>query len=955
MSGRNRDAVPAPPRLAAGLVRAVLPPRSAGSQLADLDERYVARARRRGTRPARRWYWRQCIGFLIRVPVARLLDVTRSARGGGDVSSKDRGEGAMHGLRPAGPPGDPRGERRSLSTAVTRPEKCWPSTLRRAVLGLGRDLSSAARTLRAHPTFSAPAIIVLALAIGANTAVLSIVDNVLWRELPVPGADSVVMLWDMLPPGERSDPRVPITYDHFNAWSRRADLFSRLAAMETINPTVETDDFPVRPNGMLVSGETFLLLGAEAALGRVLLPADDRPGAHDVVVLSDRLWRSSFGADPDIVGRALMIDGTAVTVVGVMPADFWFFDPYMFARSLGDRDRAQPDLWRPLNSRDWVGTDFADYPALRIMARLRDDVPLETAAAAARSMRAALATEDGREELSIALVPLADAVLGGMGRRLWLLQGAVTLLVIIACVNVMSLVLAKASATRAELGVRAALGAGRAALIRLTLCEATLLALAGGTLGLMSARALGGALLSVAPRELPLAERVAVDARIALMTLAVALAAGILAGSIPALSIDLRSIARSMGSGSRSVTTSRSANRARFGLVVAEVALTVVLLIGAAVMLRSFIGVWRTDPGFERSDVLTLFSPLARTPGEEPDFAFHYRLLEGIRGLPGVTAVGGTTHLPFSNWRNSFPVVVDDTVSMDEAPEADGRWVTEGYIGAMGIDLRAGRDFRAADDAESEPVVLINEAFAERFFDLPPEAVATLVGRHIGVVAFGPRRLVQRRIVGVVENVKTFRLFETDRPLVYVPTRQHATSWSMRYVVRTETEPLAVVPAIRRLAADIDARQALTEILPLDTLVAQSITEERFWAQILTAFGALAFVIAATGVYGTVAYNVRLRLREVGVRIAFGAQPRSIQRLIVAQGLSPVVLGVLAGCAGAAALVRGIEGLLHDVSPLDPMSFAGGATLFVMVATTAALIPARRAAAADPIEVLRSD
>ncbi|MGD8331755.1 MAG: ABC transporter permease, partial [Acidobacteriota bacterium] len=672
-------------------------------------------------------------------------------------------------------------------------------------------------------------------------------------------------------------------------------------------------------------------------------------------VISDRLWRSTFAADPAIVGKAVTVDNDPVTIVGVMPEGFWFFDPYMFVRSMGERETAQPDVWRPLSTRDWNDEGWFDYPALRVIARLRPEVEPAQARAILRGVRDATPAPSGDlAGVGVEVIPLSEEVVGGMRSRLWLLQGAVALLVLIACVNVASLVLAKASATRGELAIRAALGAGRASLVRLALCEAALLGLAGGVLGLLLARSLAGVVLRIAPRELPLADRVAVDGRVVLMTLAIALIAGTLAGLVPALGIDLRSLTRSMGGAARTVAGGTARRRLRLALVATEVALTLVLLIGATVMLRSFTMVWRSDPGFDRRDVLTFFAPPANTVDGQPIPGYHHELLDGVRNLPGVISVGGTTHMPFSAWRNRLAVRIGDVLDPDQAPDVDARWITEDYLEAMAIELRAGRSLAAADGDGGEPLVLVNEAFVQRFFDADHRGPGGAVGSVLGVWDYATDKWVPRRIIGVVENVKTTRLFEEDRPLLYVPERQDPRPF-MRYVLRADGDPLALVPTIRRLAAEIDGRQAVTEIYPLETLVAQSVAEERFYAQVLAAFGALAFVIAAAGIYGTVAYNARLRLREMGIRIAFGARPAAIRRLIVGQGLLPVVVGIVIGCAGAVALVRGLAGLVHGISPLDVPSFVAGALVLAAVAALAALIPARRAAAVDPIEVLRPD
>jgi putative ABC transport system permease protein len=395
--------------------------------------------------------------------------------------------------------------------------------------------------------------------------------------------------------------------------------------------------------------------------------------------------------------------------------------------------------------------------------------------------------------------------------------------------------------------------------------------------------------------------------------------------------------------------------RARFLLVAVEVTLTLVLLVGGAVLLRSFVGVWRTDPGFEARPALTFFSVLSTPPGEQPDYTFHLRLLDELRLLPGVEAVGGTTHLPFSQWGYSRPVIAGESdAAPEDAPRIEARWITEDFLGAMGMRLIAGRAFARGDDADTERVIIVNEAFAARFFpDLADPSA--LLGESVDILTFGtPRERIPHRVIGVVGNVKHDRLFESDRPIMYTAFRQDATVY-LRFVVRSIGDPLALVQAVRAAGATVDARQPLHELYTLETLISQSLTEERFYTQLLIVFGLFAFGLAAFGVYGSAAYAARLRLREIGIRIAFGAQPGAIRRLMVGQGLGPVAVGIVAGCAGAVPLVRGLESLLHGIAPLDLPGFAAGIGLFLVVAAVAALIPARRAAAVDPIEVLRAD
>jgi len=900
---------PRPPRLAVRVVGLAVPAKSRATCLGDLDERYLLMVQRHGVARAKRWYRRQAWSFALRMPAQRVTDATRST---GRVLAGG-GMGA-----------------------------------------LGRDIAYSLRTLRNDPGFTIPAIAILALAIAANSTVLSIVDNVLLRDLPFRDADSVAVLWDVRPPESDAPGRMPISFNLYRQWADRDDLFEEVGAIETLMSTVEAEEYTLETHGMMVTGNMFAMLGGRAQMGRTLLPEDELPGSPVVAVISHRLWRDGFGSDPNVVGRSASISNQAATIVGVMPEDFWFFDPYAFGRSIGERENAQPDVFRPLlRMRDWEAFD-PDYPAMRVFARLRPGTTIDAARAALLAARN-LNLDPTAPRASVEVVALEDEVLGAMAGRLLMLQGAVGLLMLVACVNVMSLVLARSSARRGELAIRAALGAGRAALVRLTIIETTLLGIGGGVLGVLLAHNLSGVVLRMAPRELPLAQRVGVDWRVAALTLGIALASGLIAGLLPALGLDFGSLTRSLRAGSRNVTGGAFGARARFSLVVAEAAMTMVLLVGAVVMMRSLVGVWNTDPGFDKEARLTFRVTLTATPGQDLSYEFFPLMLEELRGLPAVESATISTHLPFTKWSAGRSIVVGDQ-SPSEPTRVGARWVADDFAETMSIRLLAGRDFTSADGASSDAVLMVNEAFVERFF--PGRLPQQVIGESVGSFEYNRQTaqsdLVPHRIVGVLGNVKSEQLYETERPLTYAALWQRPAVFG-RFVVRTAGAPEALAPAIRGIAASVDARQAVTEIYSMENLVAESLSEERFFAQLLAAFGLVAFGLAALGIYGSVAYSTRVRMPEIGIRLAFGAAPQAIRRLLVLEGLAPVALGIGIGCAGAAGLVRSLESLLHGVSPFDGASFAATAAAFTAVAVIAAFLPARRAAALDPLTVLRSD
>lgn len=902
MSPRRVDT---PPRAAEWLIERVLPADARPDVLADLRERYRFRADRDGRSSARRWFRRQAISFLVRVPSARAWSGVR-------------------GMRSA------------------------------ARSDLSSDLRLAVRILRSRPALTLTAAGVLALAIGANTTVFGVLEAVLLRQLPYPSPDRLVMLWDAYPDGPDAGQQMPIAFNHFREWSTRTEWFSAVGAYESVSPMIRGGEWPERTEGAMVSPDLLPALGARPLLGRLLRREDSEPGAAPVVLLSHDLWRDRFGSDPLIVNRAIELNGSPARVVGVLPPDFWFYDPYSATRSITGRSSEAARLWLPLP----VGGMFAgdeDYPRYRVIARLRDGVTADEVRQAAGALRLRLPPNSSGEGAELRVVSLAEQVVAEARPRLLGLAGAVALVLLIACVNQVALLTLHHESRRSELAVRAALGAGRGRIGRQLMVESTLLALAGGALGLAFASIATDWLVERVPRGLPLAHRVGIHSSVAAFSAALSLAVGLGTGLAATLRLGPGQLASNLSGGARTATRDRSTRRLHGALVAAEVALSLMLLISATLLLRSLVGLHHTDTGFDAEGVLTFEVMLPVVPGEGPQYALFQEIESRLAALPGVAAVGGTTALPFSRWSQGARVATEGPGAGGGA-EAGGsgldvehRLVSPGYFGAIGLPVRAGRGVEAVDRVGAPAVAVVNQAFVARMLGPGAEAVGRTVtvtrGRNAGRLA----------IVGVVENVKHYELTESAEPILYAPFLQAPVPFQ-RFAVRARSgDPVALVEPVRRAVADIDPDLPLQSFISLEALVAQSIEEETFYAELVGAFAAAGVLLTLIGLYGVVSYTMRQRDREIGVRMALGAGVARVQSLVLRQGLVPVAFGLLVGCFGAFGSTRLLRGLLHGVPEQDWVSFAIAIAAFGIIAGAACLIPARRAARVDPVRVLRGE
>jgi putative ABC transport system permease protein len=801
------------------------------------------------------------------------------------------------------------------------------------------DLRYAFRQLRKSPGFTFVALLTLALGIGANTAIFTVFDTVLLRPLPFASPEQLLRIYSAGPQLNRS----PVSPANFLDWKEQNRVFQQIAAYSGNDYTMLGRDLPERLLGARVSAGFFELLGVQPSLGRVFRDEEDAEGRNQLVVLNHEFWETRFGGRRDIVGQTLTLNDQSYTVIGVMPAGFTYPSPKI-------------QFWTPMafSPADRV---MRDTNYLAVVARLKASVTLEEASAQMNLLARQIAQQ--HPELNsgdqLQLVSLIEATVGDIRPILWVLLGAVGLVLLICCANVANLLLARAAQRQKEIALRSALGATRTQLVRQLLIESLLLALLGGVLGCLFARWGIDLLLALKPENLPRLDQVRIDWSVLAFTGFISIATGLVFGLVPALQATKPDLNDMLKEGERGGTSSRARHRMRDLLVVSEVALSLVLLVGAGLLIRSFVRLLAIDPGFRPEHVLTASIPLpvSRYPAPAQEAAFFQRLLEGVRELPGVRSAGAVTDVPlFGGSSTGFDVEGRPLAQPNDRPMTEFRSASPGYFQTMGIDLVAGRSFTPNDKADAPPVALINETFARRYF-----GKENPIGKRIGL----SRPIDWREIVGVVRDVRNYGLAEEVKPECYLPYLQNApnylagsASW-MVMVVRTESDPLGYVAVIKRALHKIDPDQPIASLRPMTDYLAQSVAQRRFNMLLLAIFAGLALVLAAVGIYGVISYSVAQREREVGIRMALGAQTGDVLALIVRQGMRPALLGLLAGVLVAAAMTRFMRNLLFQVSAIDPLVFGAVACVLTLVAALACVIPARRATRVDPVVALRSE
>jgi predicted permease len=800
---------------------------------------------------------------------------------------------------------------------------------------LVQDLRYALRTLRKAPAFSLVAVLTLALGIGATTALFSVVRGVLLKPLPFPAPERLVRLWQASPVLDA--PRTTLSANDLEDWKARQQSFSDIGAWWYVERMSGVDlsgtGEPEQLEATFVTEGFFSTLGMAPQLGRPFLPEENQRGQDAVVVLSHGVWTRRFGADPALVGRTLTLDGVPHTVVGIMPPSFTF-------------PADQMDVWLPLSNISESGiprTRFNRF--LSVVGRLKPGVTLDTARAELGGISKQLAEahpESNAQYPGVTAIPLHEAITGDVRPALLVVLGAVSLLLLIACANVANLQLARATLREREMAVRAALGAGPGRLMRQLLTESIVLAALGGALGMALAVWGTEALVGLSIHQLPRLREVGVDGEVLAFAAGATLLTGVLFGLLPALRARTPRLEPVLKAGSRGTVGSGGA-RLRGVLVVAEVAIAVVLATGAGLATRSLARMLSEDPGF-RADgaaVVSFSVPGDRKAGPRPYLA---EVLERVRAVPGVQSAAVMKYLPLEGTGEESPFRRPGHPE-DEAspPHMLAIHASNDYFRTLGIPLLGGRDFELTDTVDAPPVLVVNQAWARRYFP-GEDAVGKSVS--LGTTEF--------RIVGVVGDVRQAGLAEPAPPLAYLHVLQFRRS-SMNLVVRGQGAPLALAAAARQAIWSLNSQQTISRITTLEQVVSEAVTRPRLLSVLLGLFAGLGLTLAAVGIYGVLAYTVSQRQREMGVRLALGAKPADVLRLVLKSGMALAGAGVALGIAGSLGLSRVMGSVLYGIAPHDPLTFGGVMALLLTVALVACLVPARRAMRVDPAVTLRGD
>ncbi len=808
---------------------------------------------------------------------------------------------------------------------------------------LWSDTRHALRMLRKNPGFAAIAILTLALGIGANTALFSVVNAVLLRQLPFAHADRTFWITEVRP--ERTD--APFSMPDFLDYRDHTGSLDSLSAMGSWSANVTGRGDAERLSGLRVSANLFETLGVNAAVGRTLEPEDDRPGAPPVAVMTYGLWQRRFGGDSSLVGQSFELNGASYTLVGILPPNFFFPIP--------EAELAVPlvpdaDPWR--QNRNTVNF-------LLLVGRTREGVPSERAEAEmnalARTLREQFPEPNARK-MGVKLTPMRDRITGGYRRALWVLLGAVGFVLLIACANLANLNLVRAVQRRREMSIRSALGATRRQIIKQLLLESALLAAGGGMLGALLAPIGIRGLVALSPSSIPRAGEIGLDVSALIFTALVSLVAAIASGLAPALATSHGDLAQQLNEGGRGSTEGGRGKALRTGLVVVEVALSLILLAGAGVLLKSFSKVQAVNTGFDAHGVLAvrLSLPKDRYPRLAEVTRFYDALLPRLQTIPGASAVGVVQMLPFSGGVASIPfTVVGHGFSKEDAPDAQYRIVNPTYLKAMRISLLAGREFTESDTDRTALVCHINETLAERFW---PKGDA--VGAHL-MLDDNDSKPRQAEVVGIIHNVKDRGLDAASSFDIYIPLRQthedavgHLQD-NEYWVVRTEGEPLALTNAFREQVRSVDADVAASNVRSMDQYLSLTVAPRRFNLQLLSIFALAALALAIAGIYGVISYSVNQRAHEIGVRMAMGAQRGDVLKMVIGDGIKPVIAGLALGILGVLVLSKALASLVYAVSASDPATLAGVTLLFGCVSLAALYLPARRATRIDPLIALR--
>jgi putative ABC transport system permease protein len=795
-----------------------------------------------------------------------------------------------------------------------------------------RDIRYGIRSLLKRPGFTAIALIALALGIGANTAIFSLVNAVLLRPLPFAEPDRLVWAWGNIRGGGNRASVSPLDFLDYRAQNTTFEQFAASFSVPApLNLTGSGE--PERLSAAGVTGNYFQALGVQPMLGRTFLLENEKPGSDQVAVLSYALWQKRFGGDPEILNKTVTLDGRSCAVLGVMPQDFSF--------------PQSAELWVPINFDISPGMKQRKAHFLRPIGRLKAGVTLAQAQADTDAIARRLEEQfpDTNKSWNLRLVSLREQLVGNTRPTLFILFGAVGFVLLIACANVANLLLVRAAGRQKEIALRTALGAGRFRIVRQMITESVLLALAGGALGTLLAVWGVELLVKLSEGSIPPTAHVRIDGTVLGFTLLISVLTGVLFGLAPALRTMKLNLSESLKEGGRSGSEGGQRNRTRSVLVVLESAVAVVLLIGAGLLVRSLIQLQNVSPGFEAHNLLTMRVDLPREKYSTPDKSgdFFSQLESRLGGLPGVENVGLISELPLSGQPNDMPYTVEGRppVSIDQSFDDDFRRVNRQYFSAMKIPLLRGRNFTEQEVRETAKVVIISELLARQVF--PTEEP---LGKRL-VMAMGNQPY---EIIGIVGDIHHRALESDPAAAMYMPT--YSGPW-MNIVVRTKGDPASLAAAVRKEVRAIDPDQPVAAVKTMEEWVDTAVAGPRYRTALLALFALVALLLASTGIYGVMSYSVSQRTHEIGVRMALGARQLDVLKLVVRQGMTLVVVGVALGLAGAIALTRVMSTLLFGVSAKDPVTFVIVAALLTLVAFVACYLPARRATKVDPLVALR--
>ena len=800
---------------------------------------------------------------------------------------------------------------------------------------LRQDLRYGARRLVKNPGFTVVAVITLALGIGANTAIFSVVNTVLLQPLPYKDSDRLMMVWEENT--RQGFPRNSLSAANYIDWRDQNQVFEGTAVLAHQSFNLTGAGEPERIDGRRVSTSLFGVLGVEPQLGRAFLPEEDQAGSNRVVIISHGLWQRRFGSDTSIIGKPLALNGESYTVVGVMPPHFQF-------------PSREVDMWVPIafNARE-AANRGRHY--LESVARLKPGITLEQARADMNDIATKLQQQypDTNTGIGAVVIPLHEQVVGDIKPALLVLLGAVGLVLLIACVNVANLLLARAAAREKEIAIRLALGGRRFRLVRQFMTESVLMAAIGGVVGLLLAMSGVNLLRAFIPENISQVKAVTIDARVLGFTLLASLLTGIIFGLVPATHASKFDLNEPLKEGGRDSSAGSRGNRIRGLLVIAEVAVSLVILIGAGLLIKSFVRLNKVDPGFQAKNLLTMQVVLPQSKYSEPRVrsAFYTELLKRIESLPGVESAAVTNYVPLLMQGDTVGITIEGRPDPGPGQVLDvvTRVISLHYFNALGIEVLQGREFTEQDKAND--VVIINETMARRLW--PAEDP---IGKRIKVGSFNTSN-PWMTIIGMVKDVRQFELTAEPRLQMYLPYEQIPSFPPYHLAVRTNVEPLSVATAVRRTVWDIDKDQPVSNIRTMENVVSESVSRQRFSTLLLGLFAAVALVLAAVGIYGVISYSVAQRTREIGIRMALGAQSRDVLKQVIGQGVKLALAGVVVGMIGAFALTRLMRSLLFGVSVTDPLTFVGLSLLLIVVALVACWIPAQRATKVDPLLALR--